>query len=448
MVIENVREFLKKQSFSEGDTLLLAYSGGADSKALLYALLACKDEFGINLELAHVNHGWRKESDEEESKVSEEADRLGLGLHLHKCSFPDKGNLENVYREKRREFFFQVAQKIKAKAVLLAHHKDDQTETVLKRFLEGSSLSGLSGIKAVSVYGSLLLFRPLLSVRKEDLISFLQNQNLQYFHDETNEDEKYLRARMRKTILPDLENQFGKNISNNLLFFAEQSRELNEYLDRKIAPYYENYYEGKLGSYLDLSGIDISAFDKVELMHLLQSLSVRHNLGLSRSLKLRVFEALAEERTFSLELGEANFLIVDRNRVFFVKPQLFKKWTGSFQISGIGKYFFGGWQITVKKHDVTQKRADKNLGWVSLWKEGVTISLPEGNYSLESLTDGLFLRGKRLNRRWQEQKIPAFLRGSLPLVFDKEGVKGEFLLAESSDLIENGKEVWQVTINI
>ena len=143
--------------------------------------------------------------------------------------------------------------------VLTAHHMDDLAETVLKRVLEGAQLSKLTGLLPVSERFGMPVWRPLLDIRKKELGSY-------GFQDPMNFDPKYLRARMRQTIIPGLEQDFGKNIEAPLSRIAKRSRELNAYLDRKIQPLIQSFEDGK---------IDFNPFfplEKVEVCHFLQKI--------------------------------------------------------------------------------------------------------------------------------------------------------------------------------
>src|SRR5581483_3757584 len=103
--------------------ILLGLSGGPDSMCLLHLLLRLKEKNPINLHLVHVNHGWRKESNDEQKKLLELANSLSLPFHTKKC-FPEKyeDNLEAESRKDRLDFFCTIAKEIDAQAVLTAHH--------------------------------------------------------------------------------------------------------------------------------------------------------------------------------------------------------------------------------------------------------------------------------------------------------------------------------------
>jgi len=204
--------------------LIVACSGGPDSKALLCLLLECP---GLKLHVAHVDHGWRKESSEEAKALQDEVEKLGLPFYCKQLEMYDKS--ENTARNLRYAFLEDVRAATKAQAILLGHQREDQAETILKRIFEGASLTACQGMRPIA--GS--LWRPLLSTPKQDLINFLKNKEIPFIQDATNESPEYLRGRMRKQIFPWLEEMFGKNIVKNLCLLGERMAKLEEALENQ-----------------------------------------------------------------------------------------------------------------------------------------------------------------------------------------------------------------------
>jgi tRNA(Ile)-lysidine synthase len=206
---------------------LLGYSGGPDSKALLYALLECD----VKPHLAHVDHGWREESEEEAEMLRKEAVELGCPFFSVRLNNVEKS--EDAARRARLSYFFSHFAPYEA--LLLAHQADDLAETVLKRILEGAHLPNLGGMQPVSSQHELTIWRPLLYVRRSEIIEFLEERGLHPLLDSSNLDTAYLRARMRLEIFPFLNEKFGKETTENLALLSERATELKDYLDRQIA---------------------------------------------------------------------------------------------------------------------------------------------------------------------------------------------------------------------
>ena len=147
----------KHAFFAAGDALLVTVSGGPDSVALLHLLNDIREEFGLRLEIAHLEHGIRGEEARDDAQfVANLANRLKLPFHLERVDLPQmksrlgKGNLEALGRDERYRFFAAVAQRRGIKKIATAHTQDDQAETVLMRLLRGAGRKGLAGIVPVS----------------------------------------------------------------------------------------------------------------------------------------------------------------------------------------------------------------------------------------------------------------------------------------------------------
>ncbi len=239
----------------------MGYSGGPDSKALLYSLL----EWGFkHLQIAHVDHGWRSESADEAELLRLEAAELGLPFHSTRLQM--KGKKEDEARSSRLAFFKKIAAEIGAQALLLAHQADDWAETALKRVLEGAHLAFLGGMEGVGEVEGLPIWRPLLTVKRSEIVRFIEKRKLIPLDDPTNRDPKYLRARMREKILPALNEAFGKEIGNNLLCLAERGAELKRYLDRRVEAI--AVQRGEWGISAALREVE-----RIEQRHLIQKIS-------------------------------------------------------------------------------------------------------------------------------------------------------------------------------
>jgi tRNA(Ile)-lysidine synthase len=242
--------------------LLLGYSGGPDSKALLYYLL----ESGVaTLHLAHVDHGWREESRSEALQLQAEAERVKLPFHLIRLESLPKANLEEHGRNERLAFFQSLFKKIPFQALLLAHQSDDRAETSLKRLFEGAQLASLTGLAPVSQMKGMEVWRPLLAVSKQEIWDYLDRKQLTPLLDPSNENPRFLRTRLRTQILPTLSAQFGKEIRDNLCCLSERSQELKDYLDERTQSAWERRVEEERGVRLDLTELE-----RIEVRHLLQ----------------------------------------------------------------------------------------------------------------------------------------------------------------------------------
>ncbi len=216
--------------WEKGRPILLSCSGGPDSKALLYLLIEAKKWFELEIHVAHIDHGWREESGAEAEALKKEVEGLRLPFHLKKLQ--NVQVKEEAARDGRYAALSLIAREIDAQAIVLAHQMEDQAETVLKRIFEGATLPACKGMKEVSQHHEYKLWRPLLSVSKKELMEWLEYQKISYFTDPTNLDPQYLRGRLRTSIFPFLEKEFGKSIVKNLCLLGKRAEKLEEHLMR------------------------------------------------------------------------------------------------------------------------------------------------------------------------------------------------------------------------
>ncbi len=312
LVVQEVQKFLGEH-YKRGKPLLVGFSGGPDSLALLHALLAWQRAYDLEIHLAHVDHGWREESSKEAELLREMALARGLTFHLETLDCKDvKGNLELFAREKRYAFFSKIYNEIKPQALLLGHHADDQAETVLKRLLEGSSLFSLGGVKKVSTFEEMVVWRPFLPLLKKEILEWLGKKGLTPIEDYTNHDPRYLRARMRVEMLPKMREMFGKDISYNLYYLGEGAQKLKEYFDRKTDIYMKAIKEGSCGKALDLN--PFFPIEELELDALIKRICLKEDIFLSRE-DIFLIKELLQKNSSKKTVG--NVFIIDKRSIYF-----------------------------------------------------------------------------------------------------------------------------------
>lgn len=404
-------------------SLLLAFSGGPDSLALLHLLLFFCKQHSLSLALAHVDHGWRVESKEEARQIAEMAEQAGLVLHVTTLDPKEMhGNLEAACREARLKFFANLCKLHNYQAVLMGHHADDLAETVLKRVLEGSSLSSLSGLTPSSKLYGMNIWRPLLAVSKKKLIKWLVAHSLEGYEDHTNYDPRFLRARLRTEIIPRLSEDFGKEVSPGLCRIGLDSAELRGYLDEKIMPYLDRAVVGKFGTMFDLSRDRPEAL--IELKHLIRRYSESEAFTLSRESVEMAAHMLLEGSADKQVVVEDRHMYIDRGRFFMVKNELPRLPVEDILVKQ-GEWRYGQWVIRVTLSDMP---SDFCSNWRSLWQGEGEVILPIGDYYLGlPCPNSLYPQKTQLSRWWANQKIPAFFRPHVPIVYRQGVVVHEFL---------------------
>lgn len=219
----------------KGDRVLVAVSGGPDSVALLYALLEIKDEFDLDLCVAHLNHKLRgRESDKDQKFVKNSAQKLDLkffskSIDVKKEAKKMKLSLEEGARLVRYRYLENLADKIKADKIAIGHQADDQAETFLMRLLRGAGGLGLSGIPPRR--GKII--RPLIETRREEIEKFLKEKSQSYRTDSSNLLPNYFRNKIRLSLLPQIKKNFSPRIVDILTRTSDIISLQQQYIEKK-----------------------------------------------------------------------------------------------------------------------------------------------------------------------------------------------------------------------
>ncbi len=188
-----------------GRHLLIALSGGADSVALTLLLKAAAEDCDLKLTAAHLNHMIRgAAADADAAYCRELCDRLGIPLLYEAIDVPSLSchrGLESVAREIRHDFLRRCMLQCNADYIALAHHMNDQAETVLMHLLRGAGTDGVCGMRRLNG----VLYRPLLDVPKSDLTAYLRERDVPWCEDATNAETDTVRNVLRLEVIPNLE---------------------------------------------------------------------------------------------------------------------------------------------------------------------------------------------------------------------------------------------------
>lgn len=226
---------IKESSLLEaGDRVLIGVSGGVDSVVLLDLLVRLSEDVGLTISIAHVNYGLRgKESDRDEKFVKGLAKKYDCQLFLAKPKgLKNKSdNLQLGARNFRYKFFLDAAKKINADKIALAHHADDQAETVLLHLSRGAGLNGLTGMDSSRELDNVVkLVRPLLPITRKEILGYAKERLLKFVEDSTNKTNKYSRNFIRHDVLP-LLSKANPNIVKSLCKTANILRDDDIALD-------------------------------------------------------------------------------------------------------------------------------------------------------------------------------------------------------------------------
>lgn len=259
-IFNKIQKFIEKNNLiNKKDTIIIGLSGGPDSVFLLYCLNYLKNNYNLDLIAAHLDHEWRKESYKDLEFCKNLATKLNIKFESAKASEiklnkTPKGSLEELGRVLRRTFFESLLKKYNANSIALGQHLNDQEETFFIRLIRGSSLTGLCSIwPKKDCY-----IRPLLELNKQEIVEYLDQNNIKYLIDITNISENFLRNRIRNNVIPEIQKadkRFDKNFEktiNNLqqteLFIDKQAKAI--YKDLLICKDNKKYLN--ISKFLDL----------------------------------------------------------------------------------------------------------------------------------------------------------------------------------------------------
>ncbi len=230
-LISQFNDYIKKQQlFTKGDRLLIAVSGGVDS------IVLCElcHQAGYDFVIAHCNFQLRGiESDADEQLVHELKNKYKVEVFIKKIDTEKYANdnkisIQVAARELRYQWFAEIVSNpaMKINCLLTAHHANDHIETIMMNFFRGTGINGLQGILPKDLGFGMQIIRPLLFARKEALISFAEENKLQWREDSSNDTNKYTRNYVRNELIPSIEKVFP-SVESNLLDNVDRFTDVN-----------------------------------------------------------------------------------------------------------------------------------------------------------------------------------------------------------------------------
>jgi len=240
-MLEN--KFLEKfEQFAEvnkligkGEKILVGFSGGADSTALLLALWHLKSKMNFSLLAAHVNYNLRGKDSKAEAEFAKEfCFNRNISIVMKDMKLNNDGNLENNAREIRFDYFNQLAKLYKVNKIALGHNIGDQAETILFRLFRGSGYTGIKGITPLD--GKII--HPLMSFSRKEITDYLNSENIKWCEDKSNLENIYSRNLIRNELLPWIQSNMNPNVVGKLYntgkIFLETDEIMLELARRRI----------------------------------------------------------------------------------------------------------------------------------------------------------------------------------------------------------------------
>ncbi len=235
MLKEKVKKTIVNYNLIEkNDSIVVGVSGGPDSITLLSILIQLKEEYNLTLYVAHVNHMIRQNAIKDEEYVKQFCKKNNIDFFVKKIDVVgkakiEKKGIEETGREVRYNFFEEVLKKTKSNKIAIAHNLNDKAETIIMNAIRGSGLSGLKGIEPKR--GKYI--RPLIEIERKEIERYCKENKINPRHDESNDDNKYTRNKIRNIVIPYIQKEFNSNIINNLNRLSEIVKENETFVENE-----------------------------------------------------------------------------------------------------------------------------------------------------------------------------------------------------------------------
>lgn len=424
--------------------VLLCVSGGADSMCLLEAMRHISYDRGLSIAVAHFNHGLRgEESDRDENFVKDYCEQCGVSF------FSGDGNVryyaklhglsvETAARDMRYNFFFDLGDTIDATVIATAHTADDNTETMLINLTRGAGSNGLSGIPPVR--GNII--RPMLTVSREEVISFLSERNIPFVDDSTNEDDVFTRNKIRRHVIPILK-EINPRLNEVTTSAAELIRSDEEMLSELADMFISDMCVGLTATCVDVLNLPFSVSSRVIRKLYGGNLSFRHVKAVLDLCKNKIpssklsLPGMTVYRDYDLIVFEP---VHDPDTVGFAQV---------YPVDGDSVIILGaGLKMSCKSVIVDGKIVKVNKSFTSFLFKTTEIY---GKIAVRPRREGdrIKLIGhagtKTLKKLFIERRIPARNRAFIPVISDGKGVLAVYGLGMGDRAVpEMGEQALQI----
>ncbi len=428
-IIKKIKDTIRKHGMLEkGDTVIAGVSGGVDSMVLLHALNRIRENFDLTLVVCHLNHGLRgKESDRDFRFVKKACADLRLRLEGKRLKAGElrrqNGSLQESARIKRYKFLEDTAKKHSAEKIALGHTIDDQAETVLMRFINGSSVTGLTGIPPVR--GPFI--RPLIEVKKKELERFAKEEGIRHVEDSSNLSPKYLRNDLRLNLIPVIK-KYNPNLTETLARTASVLSDDDECLD--------NLARGVMPGIIIKKRKTALVLDRVKLTKLHKAIAARVFLSAYEILNKRSHAYNVHIRSFlnivtgksassSISLPDGLRVIREYDRVIISTqlPKEIKPFDKTVNVPGITKLRGTGYELkaTILDKPPGTFSDDGKIAYFD-------YTAIKGPISVRTMKPGdrmtpFGMKGsKKLKEILIEKKIPRLQRAEVPLLYSGKNI--------------------------
>lgn len=440
--MENVIDYIKQNNLIKSREVIgVACSGGRDSICLLHYLNSIKNELDFEVVAINVDHGIRQTSALDTEFVMQFCKENHIRAYKFKAeaikvSKEEKLTLEQAARKVRYGVFETVIKKGLVDKIALAHHLNDQAETILLNIIRGAGLNGAKGMEPIR---DQVFIRPLLNTPREEIMSYLDEHNLEYVEDETNQDNTYSRNYLRNIVMPALRKQF-KGVEKNLINFSKLCKQDDAFIN----------------SQLDLN----SLIESKDIVKIPLSFFYKDKALVSRML-MKVFSKFSKQdimgkhinmvRDFALEANNGNIINLPMKiKVLKEYDYITVGYIKKNQV--VGNYPFRSGKLKIDGYGIIRSTASKVLTQPKMHQHIIdALKLPENaewRFRQEGDTFApLGLGGsKKLKEYFIDKKIPQRMRDSIPVLAtgNKILAVADIEIADEIKVTENTKHFYKI----
>ena len=412
-ILSQLKDFIEKNSikFDIG----VAFSGGRDSIVLAQALKKIYSTGKIFL--LYVNHHLREDSQEEENFVTKWAKNNKFQIEIFHINEKIERNIEEKARKLRYEFFDSWSESKNA-VVFTAHHLDDQVETLLYRIFKGTGINGLIGIKMKR--GN--IFRPLLNVDGNMISQYAKKNDLSWYEDPSNQNNRFSRNAIRNRILPDIKEFFGTDVTRNIIklpdlfseYYSNRSVILKYLLEKGMI----KYNAGQIVVEKELFSMYFPSFIK----YLVES-SVRRvfsiDLIFNKSKWQEISKAILKDNT-KLLLKENIILFTTKDKIWIQSSENVQPAEIDLKSDPEGSFLWNDWGVSWKiSEKVNQKDFSPFTIQVDLQKAGDSFLIAGAQKGLKiKKANNNFLN--EIRKIYADNKVPLPDRTRIPVVYTRK----------------------------
>ena len=409
MLDKILKKIKSEKLIEDGDKIILGFSGGPDSVFLLEALNYAKKEIEFEIILAHINHLLRGDNSDTDEKFSVQCgEKFGVPIFVKRASIEEIAKEKNIGLEEagriiRYDFFKEVSEKTSSNKIAIAHNLDDQIENFLFRLIRGSSLEGLEGIPNREN-----IIRPINEIYKEEILRFLDKNEIKYRIDETNFENDFTRNSIRLDLIPWIEKRYNSNFKDKVYGLITEIKEANEILKVYLEKY-EEFIDNKWTLNIELIKSEKAYIQRKIVNEYLK----KYKLEASREKIGNIIKLLNSNGSKTLKL-EKNFVLKKQYKNIWIEKE--KRYNLEHISEPIiekipFKVNFNGYIIEAFESDKSFNKYE----FLTNLKIGDTVEI-------RTRKDGDKIKPlgmksyKKLKEIFINEKVPKDLRGEIPLV--------------------------------